>query len=136
MPTDTYTYYGSATTSASGNTAIFAYNTPYIEIVNTGTAPLYITTNGSTVPVSTGGDGIFVVPGGATALVPNQLAATWHQSQSVIASGTLVGGTPVWTPAEMQPLGTSLVGGKSDPGTTINFISTGSGTTFVASPAG
>lgn len=132
---DNYTYYGSAAITASGFTSVFNFACPYVVIQNTGTNAIFVTTDGKTVPVTAGGDGIFEIPSGATVTIPNEGLGTWRPSQSVISAGTIVGGTP-GTPAEVYPYGSSLAGGGADPGVKLNFIAVTATTTFVATAAG
>lgn len=135
-----YTYYGSATTSASGNTTIFTFRYNYLTVTNGSGGVLYMTTDGKTVPSAAGGDGIFEIPASTTVTIPNQ-QPLWFQSQSVIAKGTEVYPNTVSTstnatsPAIVSPYGSSLAGGASDPGTVINFIGSAA-TTFVVQAAG
>lgn len=131
-----YTYYGSAATTASGFTTIFTFRYNYLIVTNTGANAIYLTTDNKTTPVTTGGDGIFEIPAGATLTIPNQLPL-WYQSQSVIQTGTIQGTTlGQGTPDQMNPYGSSLAGGKADPGTIINFIAVTATTAFVVEAAG
>lgn len=137
MPNN-YTYYGSAATSASGFTTIFTFRYNYLTVTNTGANAIFLTTDGKTAPVTTGGDGIFEIPAGQTMTIPNQLPS-WYPSQTVIPTGVIQGegaNLGQGTPDQMYPLGSSLAGGKADPGTIINFIAVTGTTTFVVAAAG
>jgi hypothetical protein len=65
-------------------------------------------------------DGCFPLNAGQTITLNNGLAY-WSQVYSVLAKGTLSGGTP-GTPAEVQPYGSSLAGGESNPGVSVSAI--------------
>lgn len=136
MP-DNYTSYGTAGTSASGFTTIFSYRVSYLLVQNTSANVLYISTDGKTAPVTTGGDGIFVIPANSSLTIPNQLPL-WYQSASVIPkSSQLTVPAGVWTPHEVgSPYGGSLWGQTADPGTVINTIASAASTTFVVTAAG
>ena len=128
-------YSGTAGTDASGFTSIFSYNAPYLSVTNTSANTLYLTTDGVTVPTVDGDSNVYVVNAGDTVVIPNQAAGTWHQSQSVIAPGELVGGTP-GTPAEVMPYGAALDGGVVNPGVSVNTIASAASTTFTITEIG
>lgn len=136
MPNN-YTYYGTATGSASGNTTIFTFRYNYMLVQNTSANILYLTTDGKTAPVTTGGDGIFEIPANSSLTIPNQLPL-WYQSATVIAKSSVLGtGSGTGTPYETgNPYGGSLWGQTTDPGTVINTIASASATTFVVTAAG
>lgn len=80
-------------------------------------------------------DGSYAIQPGTTVELSNG-EPYWTQAFSVIPAGTLVGGTP-GTPAEIQPYGSSLAGGKANPGVHVSVIlDTGTtSTNFVVSSA-
>lgn len=137
MPNN-YSFYGTAGTSASGFTTALNYRVSYLLVQNTSANVLYITTDGKTAPVTTGGDGIFEIPANSSLVIPNQ-APLWYQSASVIPKSSELTGPSgaVWTPNEIgKPYGGSLWGQTADPGTVINTIASAASTTFVVTAAG
>lgn len=65
-------------------------------------------------------DGTFAIAPGESIVLSNGLPI-YDQGLLNVAAGTLTGGT-AWTPAEVQPYGASLAGGKANPGSKVSVI--------------
>lgn len=127
--------------ASTQQTLTFGYsgnNTPiryaYVAVDNTTSATtVYVRTDGSNATV--GGDFTTAVPGGTIGVVANQLPL-WTQTASVIPVGTYPAGEPIGsgTPAEIQPLGSSLSGyaQSASPGTNVSVISSGTPTVTIS----
>lgn len=74
--------------SSGAGSVTFATRYSYVQVTNLDTAPLYVTTDGST-PASGGGNNQYVVPPASSVLVPNA-APLWYQGQGVTNPGTTV----------------------------------------------
>lgn len=80
----------SALTNGSA-TVTFATRYSYVQVTNLDTTAanaLYVVTDGST-PTAGGGNNQYVVPPGATVLIPND-AALWYQGQGTPNPGTSI----------------------------------------------
>jgi hypothetical protein len=128
----------------AADTVTFADRAGYVSVTNSGTATMFVTTNG--VAASTaGGNGAYTVAPGASATLANQLPV-WFPSSKVIPAGVSLiptgGGAAVATsttqgtspgnPGTTQPSMSSLAGHATNPGTTISLISMAAGTYTVA----
>lgn len=79
-----------ALTNGSGQVT-FAARYSYLQVTNLDTTAanaLFVTTDGST-PTAGGGNNQYVVPPGATVLIPND-AALWYQGQGTPNPGTTI----------------------------------------------
>ena len=91
-----------------------------ITVENLGSGLVWIRADG-TAAVSQA-DGCFPLNTGQTLTLNNGLAF-WSQVYSNIPAGTLTGAPAgQGTPYEIQPYGSSLVGGKANPGVSVSAI--------------
>lgn len=135
VPNGQSSYVGTA-----AGTVTFADRYGFVLVTNTGTAPIYVTGDG-TVPETTGAGTAIVVPAGAAAMVANGLPI-WHQSQNVIPAGTNQnrnGAIGTANPSTSQNPGfttpmAAMQGQMANPGTTIQVAGTVTG--FVLEGAG
>jgi hypothetical protein len=106
---------------ASSTVATSAALTGYyqdITVENIGSGLVWVRADG--IAAVSEADGCFPLNTGQTLTLSNGLAY-WSQVYSVLPKGTLTGGT-AWTPAEVQPYGSSLAGGQANPGVSVSAI--------------
>jgi hypothetical protein len=126
----TETVYG---TIASSSVAVTAALTGYYQsitvqnladpattVAGTETQIIWVRADGTAAVAEA--DGCFAVMPGQVLTLNNGLAF-WSQVYSVIPAGTLTGAPAgQGTPYEVQPYGSSLVGGKTNPGVHVSVI--------------
>ena len=141
IPSGTSTYTGSITTGATAEVTTFADRFGYVLVQNTGTAVLYVTTDGSTplgATDTTGGSGIAVQPGGQSVLA-NGLPL-WYQSSKVIPLGVNQfggGNTSDSAPSPgMVQSQRSLAGQMANPGTKVTVLGATAAQTYTISGTG
>lgn len=135
------TFTNSTSATATGSSVSYTSTTrwAYLKIENTataaGTGTLYVRTDGTAAAV--GGDGTVSVNPGEVVVVANSLGL-WSQAASVIPAGTYPTGSVLnsGTPPEIQPYGSSLYGGTTNPGTNVTVIGTATLPTFTISGTG
>jgi hypothetical protein len=124
----TETVYGTIASSTVAVTAALTGNYGSVQVTNLGdpdtatagteTQVFWVRADGTAAVKEA--DGCFPVMPGQSVTLNNGLAY-WSQAYSVIPAGSLTGGTP-GTPALVQPFGSSLAGGASNPGVSVSII--------------
>lgn len=118
------TSYSSTLTAGTADTVTFSDRYGYVTVANTGSAPLYVRTDGSAVGV--GAADSYVIQAGETQLFANALPL-WYQSRKVITKGSneFGGGNTIdspTNPGEIQSQA-SPAGQEANPGTIVSLIS-------------
>jgi hypothetical protein len=130
MATETV-YLDLASGTAQTATLTSYYSNILVENLTTGTGATIIWARADgTTAVAQADDNFAIAPG--ESLVLNNGLGIYDQGLLNVAQGSLAGGT-AWTPAEVQPYGSSLAGDKANPGSKVSVIlDLGSGPVQVA----
>jgi hypothetical protein len=148
IPAGESSYVSSIAAANTVETVTAADRSRYTVVVNTGTAPIYATGDGST-PVTSGASTTVVVPAGQEAVVSNG-GVYWNQASKVIPAGASAipfgnGATEAASssvtsspaqPGETLPYMASGRGQMTDPGTVIKLISASAGVGYTVELAG
>lgn len=121
MATETVYLDFTATGTAQTATLTNYYSNILVENLTepgTGAGIIWVRADGTTA-VSEADDNFAIAPG--ESLVLNNGLGIYDQGLLNVAQGSLVGGT-AWTPAEVQPYGSSLAGDKANPGSKVSVI--------------